>query len=177
MRAAVKAARSQGAKIVSRTVPNESIDEWDEKLSALEEEVEAVLAEEKEEKALSTAERDLTKSENLVKYEAEIKARPKRTWFETEKDKQAAKLKGKVELNGAAAEPKKDKKRKLSGKEKKKLEDGDIRAQGKVWKKGREERAGKGVLAAAKQKKGAKGGHGVGARKGGGGKKFGKGRK
>jgi ATP-dependent RNA helicase DDX27 len=159
VRAAVKAAKAQGAKVVSRTIPNDEVARWDKKLRELEEDVVEVLAEEKEEKALSTAERDLTKSENLVKYEKEIMSRPKRTWFETEKDKKQAKLKGMIELNGeeALSGKKKEKKKKLSGKEKKKLEERDIRREGKVWKKGKEERAGKGVLAEAKKGKTGKG--------------------
>ncbi|ODQ64956.1 DEAD-domain-containing protein, partial [Nadsonia fulvescens var. elongata DSM 6958] len=51
--------------------------------------IEEVLAEEKEEKAIVQAEMELRKGENLIKYSAEIKARPRRTWFEDEKDKKS----------------------------------------------------------------------------------------
>lgn len=47
---------------------------------------------------------------------------------------------------------------KLSNKDKKKLDDRDMRTEGKVWKKGRAERDGKGALLAQKGKKKVKGG-------------------
>jgi ATP-dependent RNA helicase DDX27 len=136
VKAAVKAARAQGAKIVSRTVPPAEADSWSLKLESLEEDVQAVLAEEKEERAMTVVERDIKKGENLVLHEADIKSRPKRTWFETEKEKQIAKEKGAVELNGEIVLQKKSKK-KLSGKEKKKLDMKRERTEGHSWKKGK----------------------------------------
>lgn len=134
---AVKTARSQGAKVVSRQVPQEETDKWTKKLRELEDEIEAVLQEEKEERALSITERDLKRGENLIIHEDEIKSRPRRTWFESEKEKQLAKEKGAAELNGPGE---KKAKKKLSGKDRKKLELGDARREGKVWKKGKEDR-------------------------------------
>ncbi|KAF2085373.1 DEAD-domain-containing protein [Saccharata proteae CBS 121410] len=143
VKAAVKTGRAQGAKIVSRVVPGEDVDGWDEKLKALEEEVEEILTEEKEERAMSQAEMEVKRGENLVVHEDEIMSRPKRTWFESEKDKKAAKDAGKRELNGEVL---KKEKKKLSGKEKKKLDSRDERKEGREWKKGAKERAGKGVV-------------------------------
>lgn len=138
VKAAVKAARAQGAKVVSRQVPAEEIDKWTKKLKDLEDEIEEVLKEEKEERALSITERDLKRGENLIKHEDEIKSRPRKTWFESEKDKKAAREKGAAALNGPA-EGKKEKK-KLSGKDRKALELKDARNEGKVWKKGKGDR-------------------------------------
>jgi len=45
----------------------------------------------------------------------------------------------------------------LSNKDKKKLDDRDMRTEGKVWKKGRAERDGKGALEKGKGKKKVKG--------------------
>jgi ATP-dependent RNA helicase DDX27 len=134
---AVKSARAQGAKVVSRQVPQEDLDTWNKKLKELEEEIEEVLKEEKEERAMSITERDLKRGENLIVHEDEIKSRPRRTWFESEKDKLAAKEKGLAELNGPVA---KEKKKKLSGKDRKKLELNDARTEGRMWKKGKEDR-------------------------------------
>lgn len=133
---AVKASRAQGAKVVSRQVPQEEGDKWAKKLKDLESEIEEVLEEEKEERALSITERDLKRGENLIVHEDEIKSRPKRTWFESEKDKKLAKEKGAAVLNGPAEKNKK----KLSGRDRKKLELQDVRTEGKVWKKGKEDR-------------------------------------
>ena len=98
---AVKSGKAQGAKIVSRVVEVGSADEWAKKVENLQDEVEAILKEEKEEKALAGAEMHLRKGENVMEHESEIKSRPKRTWFESEREKQIAKKSGQAELNGA----------------------------------------------------------------------------
>jgi ATP-dependent RNA helicase DDX27 len=158
---AVKASRDQGAKVVSRQVPIEETDRWMKKINELEAEIEEVLAEEKEERAMSITERDLKRGENLITHEDEIKARPRRTWFESEKEKTAEREKGFAALNGPAlgsAKGKDNKKKKLSGKDKKKLEMKDVRREG-VWKKGKADRGlttGKAKEKQAHQKKKSK---------------------
>jgi ATP-dependent RNA helicase DDX27 len=137
---AVKASRDQGAKVVSRQVPVEETDRWLQKIRELEDEIEEVLKEEKEERALSITERDLKRGENLIMHEDEIKARPRRTWFESEKDKMAEREKGAAALNGPAGGSVKQKKKKLSGKDRKKLEAKDFRTEGNEWKKGKSDR-------------------------------------
>ncbi|KAF2276853.1 DEAD-domain-containing protein [Westerdykella ornata] len=135
---AVKASRAQGAKVVSRQIPSEGVDKWVKKIRELENEIEEVLKEEKEERALSITERDLRRGENLIKHEDEIKSRPRKTWFESEKEKRISKEKGAAALNGPL-EGKKEKK-KPSGKDRKKMELNDARTEGKVWKKGKDQR-------------------------------------
>ncbi|KAF7675444.1 dead-domain-containing protein [Alternaria burnsii] len=139
---AVKASRDQGAKVVSRQVPVEETDRWMKKIKDLEGEIEEVLAEEKEERAMSITERDLKRGENLIQHEDEIKARPRRTWFESEKDKMAERERGAAALNGQAggSVKGKEKKKKLSGKDRKKLEMKDVRTEGKLFKKGKADR-------------------------------------
>ncbi|MCJ1332745.1 nucleolar DEAD-box protein required for synthesis of 60S ribosomal subunit [Thelotrema lepadinum] len=137
VKAAVKTARSQGAKIVSRVVEAKDVDSWSKKLRDIEGEVEEVMKEEKEEKALAQVDMQVRKGENMMVHEAEIRARPRRTWFESEKEKESAKEKGKNELNGVeAGSGEKRKKAKLSGKDKKRLEDKRERSEGREWKKG-----------------------------------------
>jgi ATP-dependent RNA helicase DDX27 len=137
---AVKQSRDQGAKVVSRQVPLEETERWMTKLRALEDEIEDVLKEEKEERTLSITERDLKRGMNLIEHEDEIKSRPKRVWFETEKDKMTERERGAAALNGAAGGSVKQKKKKLSGKDKKKLDAKDERTEGKIWKKKKEDR-------------------------------------
>ena len=48
------------------------------------------LQEEREEMELRKAEMEAAKAENMVEHEAEIHARPARTWFQTKKEKEAA---------------------------------------------------------------------------------------
>lgn len=126
--------------MVSRQVPQEESDKWTKKLKDLADEIDEVLQEEKEERAMSITERDLKRGENLIVHEDEIKARPRRTWFESEADKLAAKEKGAAALNGPAKTDSNGKKKKLSGKDRKKLELNDVRTEGKMWKKGKEDR-------------------------------------
>lgn len=136
VKAAVKSGKAQGAQIRQRTVDPSDVDEWHERVEGLTQDVEDVLREEKEEKVLQQVDRDLTKADNIVKYADEIKARPRKTWFESEKDKEASRDKGRAVLNGPAVSDKpKAKKGKLSNKEKKKLEDRDDRQAGMEWKK------------------------------------------
>lgn len=155
VKAAVKSGRTQGAKIVSRVVEAAEADEWATKVDDMEDEIEEILKEEKEDKQLSQAEMQVRRGENIMMHEDEIKGRPKRTWFESEQDKQAAKKAGKAELNGIQSTIKK-KGGKLSNKDKKKLDDRDARMEGKVWKKGRAERDGKGAVENFKKDKSKK---------------------
>ena len=166
VKAAVKAGKAQGAKILSRVVKPEDADEWAQKIEALDEEVEEVLREEKEERQLGQVEMQVRKGENIIQHEGEIMARPKRTWFESEREKRMAKKAGRQELNGLEQEGggtgKKKKAGKLSGKDKKRLDDTRDRKEGKVWKKGREERGMKGGKVMKKGlEKGRKGGKGT----------------
>ncbi len=125
VKAAVRAARAQGAKVVSRVVELGEADGWAAQVDALDEEVQAVLVEEKEERALMQMQRDVTRAGNLVDHREEILARPRRTWFETEKEKKVLKRAGGVGGQAPAgvgqSEGKKGK-GKLSGKEKKRLD-------------------------------------------------------
>jgi ATP-dependent RNA helicase DDX27 len=137
----VKAGKAQGAKIVSRVVEIAVADDWAQKAEDLADEVQEVLQEEKTEKQMSQAEMQVNKTENIMKHGTEIMARPKRTWFETEQQKLAARKMGAEELNGPNAGKVKKDKVKLSNKDKKRLDDAKMRHEGNIgWKKGKEER-------------------------------------
>ncbi|RDL40443.1 p-loop containing nucleoside triphosphate hydrolase [Venustampulla echinocandica] len=157
VKAAVKTGRSQGAKIVSRLIEAAEADVWAAKVEEMQDEIEEVLKEEKEDKALAMVEIQATKGENMIVHEQEINSRPRRTWFESEQDKKAAKKAGTAELNRVESVLKK-KVGKLSNKDKKKLDDRGARTEGRVWKKGRAERDGKGAVENLKGAKKVKGG-------------------
>jgi ATP-dependent RNA helicase DDX27 len=156
VKAAVKSGRAQGAKIVSRVVDTTVVDKWAEKVEDMQDEIEEILDEEKEDKQLAQAEMQVRRGENIIAHETEIMGRPKRTWFETEQAKREAKKTGRAELNGVESVLKK-KSGKLSNKERKKLDDRDMRTEGKVWKKGRAEREGKGALLERRKRQGKSG--------------------
>ncbi|KAH3688299.1 hypothetical protein WICPIJ_000707 [Wickerhamomyces pijperi] len=77
----------KGAKTVGREVNWKEVEEINKIVEGKEATVEEILEEEKAEKELLTAEMELRKSENLMRYKEEINSRPKRTWFESEAEK------------------------------------------------------------------------------------------
>lgn len=80
----------KGAKTVGREVNWKEVEEINKIVEAKETTVEEILEEEKAEKEMLSAEMELRKSENMLKYKEEINARPKRTWFESESEKKKA---------------------------------------------------------------------------------------
>ncbi|KIX07510.1 uncharacterized protein Z518_02163 [Rhinocladiella mackenziei CBS 650.93] len=138
VKAVVKSARQQSAKVASRVMDVRDVDAMHAQVEALATDIDEILQEEKEEKQLAQTEAQLTRGENLVKHETEIMSRPKRTWFETEKEKRDAKARGRLELNGPNGIVKvKTEKKKLSNKIKKRLDDRRERAEAKMWRKGK----------------------------------------
>lgn len=134
VKAAVKAGKSQGAKIISRVIEASEADKLQDQIDDMDDEIDEILKEEQEEKHLAHVEMQVKKGENLMEYEAEIKARPRRTWFESEHDKKKSKQAGDEELNGMR-EAMKKKTGKLSNKDKKRLDNKALRKEGGEWRK------------------------------------------
>ncbi|KAJ4963145.1 hypothetical protein NE237_023084 [Protea cynaroides] len=80
-------AKRAGSKLKSRIVAEQSITKWSQIIEQMEDQVAAILQEEREEMALRKAEMEATKAENMIAHKDEIYSRPKRTWFTTEKEK------------------------------------------------------------------------------------------
>ena len=181
VKAAVKAGKAQGAKIVSRVIDAGEPDKLQDQIDEMDDEIEEVMREEKEEKQLAQVEMQVKKGENIIDHQDEIKSRPKRTWFETQDDKKKAKQAGRNELNGIRETMKKKGAGKLSNKDKKKLDTKAQRSEGREWKKGKTsetdgDRPKGGKTGPARGGRGgAKGGRGGGDR-GGGGRGGGRGR-
>lgn len=140
VKAAVKAAKAQGAKVVSRAIEASEADKFQDEIDEMDDEIDEIMQEEKEEKHLAHVEMQVKKGENLIEHEADIKSRPKRTWFETEHDKKQSKQAGREELNGMR-EGLKKKAGKLSNKDKKRLDAKQMRAEGQEWRKGKSSEA------------------------------------
>ncbi|KAI1760818.1 hypothetical protein GGR53DRAFT_469926 [Hypoxylon sp. FL1150] len=145
VKAAVRAGKAQGAKISSLIIDPADADKWQNQIDEMEDEIEAIAKEEKEEKQMAQVEMQIKKGENMVLHEDEIKSRPKRTWFETQHDKKKAQEAGRAELNGLKESLKKKGNGKLSNKDRKKLDARSVRTEG-MWKKGSAERAGRGAV-------------------------------
>ncbi|KAL7423237.1 nucleolar DEAD-box protein required for synthesis of 60S ribosomal subunit [Cryptotrichosporon argae] len=86
-----------------RIIPADAVTAVTDKLDELKDEIQDVLKEEREEKALRQADMEIRKGQNMVEHEEEIFGRPARTWFQTEKAKQASKDAGKLAHTGQAA--------------------------------------------------------------------------
>ncbi|CAK9837426.1 ATP-dependent RNA helicase Ddx27/Drs1 [Schizosaccharomyces pombe] len=86
-----KNSSAQNTKLVNRNLDFNKVEKFGKEIEELEPVVQKVLDEEKQERELKIAERDLKKGENIMKYGDEIRSRPARTWFQSEKDKQASK--------------------------------------------------------------------------------------
>ncbi|KAJ1018976.1 hypothetical protein NDA16_004779 [Ustilago loliicola] len=82
--------KSTAEQIKHRIIPAPVATKMLSTLEELKPEVDAVLREEREERALRVAEMELKKGENMVQHADEIFARPKRTWFQTGADKTRA---------------------------------------------------------------------------------------
>ncbi|XP_024030297.1 DEAD-box ATP-dependent RNA helicase 28 [Morus notabilis] len=91
-------AKRAGSKLKSRIVAEQSITKWSKIIEQMEDQVAAILQEEREEKALRKAEMEATKAENMIAHKDEIFSRPKRTWFVTEKEKKLAAKAAKASL-------------------------------------------------------------------------------
>ncbi|CAN6485308.1 unnamed protein product [Victoria cruziana] len=79
-----------GSKLLSRTVAEASLVKWSNWIEQMEHQVAEILQEEREERALRMAEMEAAKAENMIEHKTEIFSRPKKTWFETEREKKLA---------------------------------------------------------------------------------------
>eukprot|EP00873_Tetraselmis_striata_P038687 jgi/Tetstr1/458951/TSEL_004422.t1 len=119
----VKATKAQ---LQVRIVADGVVRRWHERIEAMQPDVVRIHREERLEKELRKAEMEADKATNMVEHEAEIMARPKRTWFQTEKQKRLLAQAAKLDLLGDVGEgaPKNAKDRK---KEKLKAKRADTR--------------------------------------------------
>lgn len=78
-------------RILSRSIPANVIQEYSTKISELEPKILELIHEENLENSLNNAIHEADRAENLLKFESEINARPARTWYQTETQKQAKK--------------------------------------------------------------------------------------
>ncbi|CAK7890775.1 ATP-dependent RNA helicase Drs1p [[Candida] anglica] len=92
VKAAIKSLEDESSgKAVSRNVDWKDVEDLNKLVEAKTETIQEVLDEEVQAKEILQAEMELTKASNMMKHEKEIQSRPKRTWFETEKEKKAHK--------------------------------------------------------------------------------------
>ena len=86
-----KTTENMTGRILSRSIPANVIQEYSMKISELEPKILELIHEENLENSLNNAIHEADRAENLLKYESEINAKPARTWYQTETQKQAKK--------------------------------------------------------------------------------------
>lgn len=76
-----------GSRLKTRIVAEQSINKWSDMIEQMEDQVAAILKEERLEMAMRKAEMEVTKAENMITHNLEIYSRPKKTWHITEMEK------------------------------------------------------------------------------------------
>jgi ATP-dependent RNA helicase DDX27 len=88
---AASASRTQAAVIRSRSIPAAVIAHFVNKIQSLEEHVQEVLQAEAVARMDRLAEMEATRAQNIIEHSDEIKSRPQRQWFASEKEKKMTK--------------------------------------------------------------------------------------
>ncbi|KAJ3121567.1 nucleolar DEAD-box protein required for synthesis of 60S ribosomal subunit [Nowakowskiella sp. JEL0407] len=78
-------------EVKNRVIPTEVLEKYEGMIKEQEPEVKKLVETEKNEKMIDQAEMKIEKAQNMMKFADEIKGRPKRTWFMSEKEKEAIK--------------------------------------------------------------------------------------
>ncbi|WFD18829.1 RNA helicase [Malassezia caprae] len=89
--------RTPPEQVKHRLMPGDVVQQLSGTIASLKPEIEQILAEEKEERALRQAEMEVQKGENMIAHQDEIYSRPARTWFQSDRAKAEAKA-----VSGAA---------------------------------------------------------------------------
>lgn len=76
-----------------RIIPTERLEKYAQMVALMESDIEKILKSEREARELEKAEMECKKAQNIIEHEAEIKARPKRTWFQSDSAKRKLKYK------------------------------------------------------------------------------------
>lgn len=85
----VKTIAKRGANLKARVVPGNIVADWHKRIEDLEEQIVQINYEERTEKQLQKAEMEARKAENMIEHAADIKSRPAKTWFQSEREKRS----------------------------------------------------------------------------------------
>merc|ERR1712130_481087 len=92
--------KAAGGQVTQRKMPASLVAPLREQIDGLTSEIERIMDEERDQRAIDRAERDMTKLQNLVDHKQEIQSRPKRTWFQSERERKEAQTRSKVAMFG-----------------------------------------------------------------------------
>ncbi|KAG1656121.1 hypothetical protein FOA52_007820 [Chlamydomonas sp. UWO 241] len=83
--------KKTGVQMQQRMVPAAAVTEWQARIEGHSGDIWRIQKEEREEKDMRKAEMEANKMENMLEHEDEIRARPPKTWFQSEREKKASK--------------------------------------------------------------------------------------
>eukprot|EP01119_Soliformovum_irregulare_P005366 TRINITY_DN17131_c0_g1_i1.p1 TRINITY_DN17131_c0_g1~~TRINITY_DN17131_c0_g1_i1.p1 ORF type:complete len:681 (+),score=188.72 TRINITY_DN17131_c0_g1_i1:37-2079(+) len=95
-----KIIKSAVTPVKQRTIPAAEINRWKKKIEALDTDISEIMEDEHIQRVAAKTEREAQKGENMLIHGADIMSRPKRTWFQSEKDKSETKFNAKVDALG-----------------------------------------------------------------------------
>ncbi|KAJ2757631.1 nucleolar DEAD-box protein required for synthesis of 60S ribosomal subunit, partial [Coemansia nantahalensis] len=78
-------------RIKQRVIPADVLNKYRVKVEGLAAQVAQIVGEERDEKLLKDTEMQMAKADNLLKHGDEIQSRPRRTWFQSNKERDSAK--------------------------------------------------------------------------------------
>ncbi|KAJ1888261.1 nucleolar DEAD-box protein required for synthesis of 60S ribosomal subunit [Coemansia sp. IMI 209127] len=78
-------------KIKQRVVPVDTLNKYRAKIDSLADQVKVVMDQVREERVMKDAEMQVAKASNMLDYKDEIINRPRRTWFQTTKERKMSK--------------------------------------------------------------------------------------
>lgn len=82
---------SEGGRVLNRTIAPGVVAKFATRIEAFEDKIGGLFEEERLRAKLNVAMREADRAQNLLEYEDEIEARPARTWYQSETQKQASK--------------------------------------------------------------------------------------
>ena len=148
-----EAVRRAKQNVKSRTIPPAVVQRYREKISSIEQDVNKIKAQEREEKELRVAVMEANKTANMIEYEEDIQNRPRRTWFQSQEEKKrramnpdddaekdnAKDAKGRGKRRGRQDKPEEKKPHRLSRQKRRRIEQEKIAE--KILKQARREAA------------------------------------
>ncbi|KAJ3430058.1 atp-dependent RNA helicase rhle [Anaeramoeba flamelloides] len=113
-------AKNAHKNLKRRIVPEEVVDFWKRSINSYENEILEIIEEEKIEDQLGVAQREINRASNLLKYQNQIMDRPKRIWYQSNREKKMEKFKDLKNYLGIHSEIEDKKKQRLQEELKKK---------------------------------------------------------
>jgi len=92
--------KAAGGQVTQRKIPPSLVTPMREQIDGLKGDIERIMEGERDQSAIDRAERDMTKLQNLVDHKQEIQNRPKRTWFQSERERKDSQARSKVAIFG-----------------------------------------------------------------------------